>query len=348
MSQVPKFNQSSTTPLWKKGGYRDEESFNLYNKVMTKNKLTPDGDMLSPKDIIRFVNHLQYGAFGKGLAEKGLATFPQEFRLRLYEIVSHGQRPYHLQFGEQKEQSTQTLTFLSEQLGLTDKFYRNANKANRDFLAPENLGKLDAAWKAWGHSKKFSDMLVRAQRPSTEGGLSIEKKKQLLMFMQEQMNSEAGRKCSLTFSSGLKSGGALCGGYAYTDILGNNHVAINSDYLDRQFGDVIDTFFHENDHIHQHELSNGFLNGIITEDHPDYTAARVFAANRRAYIHPDDDKHGYRAGAMEVSARALGANAQQQVEQLAKAPTIRQYGYEAAVPESKRRAGNEDQHLKIG
>ena len=85
-------------------------------------------------------------------------------------------------------------------------------------------------------------------------------------------------------------------------------INLNSTGFKANFLTVLNTVFHEPEHVVQINLAKDFKAGKIPTDHSDYLAARVFAANFGAfgYISSESNFRAYERQPTEVGARAAG------------------------------------------
>ena len=267
---------------------------------------------VSPELARRFLNNLFYGGFDHihpSLAHNGLRALPVEFRLNLYESIAKDNHPRNFLY----------LDALNSELGLTEPFFARQAKDVVSFFAKPWLG-LTYAFKNWGQT--YSGAMNRALR----GEASETEKRKLIAHTVQAYFKHLGlpepKIQYINAHPGLQ-GGCSPDGKVFS--INQNSTGYRND-----FSEVINMIFHESQHGAKHiRMARDYLAGKIKADHPDYIAARVFAANLAnfGYITPSRDHEAYERQPMERDARYAGGLAQKLV--------IERYGDRTPAPRAR-------------
>jgi serine/threonine protein phosphatase PrpC len=170
-------------------GWHGEDAYALAKRVArdykntnlaawdSENKKLLDVGALSARDVKRYINNMQEGAYGEALAQEGLKNFPMEFKLRLYEIAAQGFRSNLLlnEVGRMvvktvtendsefvERENFRTLEYLSHALGV-------------DFSRPEaELEKLGQDYNAGKITEENPDyVLARVMAANQDGAIQM-------------------------------------------------------------------------------------------------------------------------------------------------------------------------------
>jgi hypothetical protein len=127
----------------------------------------------------------------------------------------------------------------------------------------------------------------------------------------------------------------LCGGHTVRD--GQSHLMlnVNAASFDGNYPEIVNTAWHEEHHEVQKALVSAYENGDIDNQHPFYHAARIYAANRQAYIASDGSEKGQQAymdQPMEAGAWAVGSVAEREAKSRLRALKLQETQPQPSTP----------------
>lgn len=289
-----------------------DRKLDLFMRVITEQKI-------SAEDARSFVNNIYYGGFhdvfsviedainipdgrlSSFIDQHGLSAFPVELKLNLYEAIANDVAG--------SKNNAVYLNELNREMGLTQEFYAAQTLEVQQFFAPENKEWIEAKWTQAGNGGTFEDAISR--QLTSINGLNDPNAQNLAAFMINAFSEFHGRpQPEVNF---INENPNLCGAAGCkTDGTAVINLNMNaSSFKNGNFLKVVDTAFHESKHIQQKQLGQKYLAGEIDRSHPDYVAARVFAANlesRAGYLTPDNElgHEAYENQPVEIDARASG------------------------------------------
>jgi hypothetical protein len=247
----------------------------------------------------RLLTNIFYGAinFANPLGQEGISALPLGVKLNLYESIAREGHP----------QNHQYLDALNQEMGLTQSFY---SRQAADVVTFLNRPSLDLSYAFRHMGTTFSSAMTRA----ISGQATECERRELLAYLANAY----GRHLGLTPPPRIQFVHAdpnLQGQFIPDNSGGGGVVQINLDStgFKTDFSRSLNTLFHELQHGKQFALVADLQAGRVTEIHPDYVAARVFAANLSnfGYISASTDHGAYERQTAEVDARNAGELAQQ-------------------------------------
>lgn len=246
---------------------------------------------VDPENARRYLNHVFYS----GQTETTLRDLPLETKLSLYEAVADEHNPRNALY----------LNALNEEMGLTEKFYAHNAKSIDSFFT--DTPRLEAAWTD-SQDTRTSYAAVMKKIVTNDPSITYEETTAALGFMAEEYANHCGVDVPklVYFNGRPESLGYQCEGEIGIN-LSSPHFLNNPQQL-------INTLFHEVDHMKQHAMGQAYRDGDIGEKHQDYIAARVFAANlktKNGYIQPQNllGHQAYKNQPVEIAARYAGDHA---------------------------------------
>jgi hypothetical protein len=241
------------------------------------------------------------------IAEGDAALFhlPLETKLNLYEAVASENHPGNDAY----------LTVINQALGLTRSFYeKRAQHVDQYF----RQGDLEQQWSLKGNPGSFADVIHKMVVNDLR--LTKDEKKAAVVFLAQTYVAFSGEDEPIVKFYTAESNDH---GYHRRNDNGRSVIGINvtSEAFLRNPVELVNVVIHEIGHQKQISLGLAFRNGEIQEGHPDYTHARVFAANLlsgNGYVSPKGRLgHGaYAIQAAEISSNIDGERAVQTVKSL--------------------------------
>lgn len=306
------FLEASTDPFSKSRGKRFYDASALWQEVTSKN-----GDV--DTDTARqFVNDCLSGVFANDIritdprARQGLNTLGFETVITLYEKISKSDAKGNSLY----------LRELNRALDLPDTFYEKRIETVSRLFDDSQRAWMEQKWQQAltdgrlpAHAGNFADAMAEEleNRPIWSAA-DAKRRIQLLQFLCDCFSDSLGET---RVKMGLFNGKpGLKGFYMHQtdqnpEVIGLNVTEISN------FQACVGIIMHERQHASQQRLADAYRSGKIAKTHPDYMAARVFAANgdNGGYINGDKDAgmNGYRFQPLEQDAHNAGSVAEYMV-----------------------------------
>ncbi|HEY0900879.1 MAG TPA: hypothetical protein VGD95_02030 [Micavibrio sp.] len=304
------FLEAADDPYQQQRGARPYEPAALWNEVI-KRKGNVDSETAR-----LFVNDYLSGVFANDAqitdkrAQKNLASLGFEMVITLYESISQSTAKGNSLY----------LQELNRALNLPDSFYQKRIEPMARFYDPRHSAALEQQWaqaRADGRLNKdqalrFADaMAEELTSPPIWSAQDAQRRVQLLQFLSDAYSDSIGEK---RVRVGLFKGQPGLKGFYSPPQPGQEEVSgLNVTELSN-FQACINIVMHERQHASQNRLAEAYEVGLIKKRHPDYMAARIFAANGKTggYINGNMEAghRGYRFQPMEQDAHNAGSIAE--------------------------------------